>query len=850
MKTRSISVYFLFLIFLSCSPNSKELSDSQAAVSGAYQALNNFAAQRIYPGNELPREAHFAAWEKMQQQNNSRDDEATPAWQTLGPHNFAGRTLAIAFNPQNPNTMYAGSASGGLWRSSTGGIGAQAWEFIDTKFPVLGVSSITFAPGDSMTLYIGTGEVYNFFAAGTGAAYRSTRGSYGIGILKSTDGGQNWTKSLDWSYDQNRGVWAIRVHPTQPEILYAATTHGVYKSTDAGSNWNLMLDVPMANDLLIHPSRPDELIVGCGNFGTINKGIYKTTDGGSNWNLIQSNLPTDFNGKIQLALTPTNPNVIFASIGNGFGFNDGATWLCRSTDFGTTWNIQNQTDYSKWQGWFAHDIAVNPFDSTQLTAIGIEVYKASANGLLIEQKSSGGLGYNNPPAEGPDGDPDYTHSDSHDVIYHPDRPNTFYVAHDGGIHRSDDNGETYSSCNGGMQTVQFYNGFSNSWQDSTFCLGGLQDNGSIRWNGDLTWQRLFGGDGSWSAINPVDDNTLYVSYQNLNFFRSEDRGENLNFVKPNLDGDPVVFIAPFVVDRNDGQKVVAASSRIYLSEDRGDQWTILNNELPLDGNPVLSLDFSVQNGTTIYAATAPTNAARSGVFVSTDGNIFSDITGNLPDRYPMDLTVDPTDDATAYITFSGYGTGHIFKTTDHGQNWIDISGDLPDVPTNAVIVDPLFPTNVYVGNDLGVFSSIDGGDTWSIYQKGLPTATMIFDLKISPSNRKLRIATHGNGAYQRNLLEEAFVATNDLDPTGGLRFELSPNPASGPVQVNYELPKAGQVKLVVLDVQGRSLDVLVNTKQSKGTYNFRLENNKLSAGLYFVRLQTEYGLLTKRLVLK
>ncbi|NIW79968.1 MAG: hypothetical protein GWN16_11135, partial [Calditrichae bacterium] len=126
------------------------------------------------------------------------------------------RTLVVEFNPQNPNTIFAGSASGGLWRSYSAGRGADAWEYVPTGFPVLGVSSIAFVPGDSNTFYIGTGEVYNYQNVGTDPAYRSTRGSYGIGILKTTDGGQTWSKSLDWSYNQQHGVWAVEVNPLNP----------------------------------------------------------------------------------------------------------------------------------------------------------------------------------------------------------------------------------------------------------------------------------------------------------------------------------------------------------------------------------------------------------------------------------------------------------------------------------------------------------------------------------------------------------------------------------------------------------------------------------------------------------
>ncbi len=849
MKKYLLSIAFLAsLLALSLwwFQQSIQSTDKTETISGAYQALNFFAAQRTYPHEELPRQAHFAGWQQARQMSPPRS--TTDPWQSLGPHNFAGRTLALAFNPLNPNTLYAGSASGGLWRSYSGGLGAQAWHYVSTGFPVLGVSTIAFAPADSMVMYIGTGEVYNYEAAGTGAAYRNTRGSYGMGILKTTDGGLSWSKSLDWSYHQNHGVWAIRVNPQNSDVVYAATTEGTYKSIDAGANWSKVHDVVMATDILIHPDNPDLLVVACGNFSSPGFGIYKSTDAGANWSKISSGLPSQYNGKILFGMAASQPNTIYASIGNGFSFNDGASWLCRSDDFGTSWIIQSTQDYSQWQGWFAHDVDVNPSNPDELIAVGISVWKSTQGGAALQEKASSGLGYDDPPIEGPDGPPSYVHSDCHYVLYHPTNHAIVYVANDGGIHRSTDGGETFRSCNGGMQTVQFYNGFSNSYQDSSFCLGGLQDNGTIVWNGDLTWHRVFGGDGSWSAVKPSNDSVVYVSYQRLSMLKSTDRAENFSFTAPDTENDPVAFIAPFVVAPSDDDVVYAGGAKVYESPSNGNFWVPLNNDVPLDGHPILSLAVSAQNKDVLYAATAPFGGQRSSVFVTKDGHNFTDITQNLPDRYPMDMTVDPTDEATAYITFSGYGTGHVFVTHNYGDSWEDISNNLPDVPANAVIVDPLYPSNIYVGNDLGVFASIDNGQNWTPYQEGMYDAVMIFDLKISPTNRKLRAATHGNGAFQRDLLEDLDVAAKEQTALEGY-WKLAPNPSRGYTQVSYELVRPATVRIRLLDHSGRLLRCVEPGHQAAGQYVEQLDLAELAAGQYVVQLVANRQMASKKLVL-
>ncbi len=852
---RKLVLIFAFFAVISCFFYFQQHPQRQnkETVSGAYAALNFMGAHQIYPFDKLPERAQYAAWEGAKQQiaaeKLSRSN--VDPWESLGPHNRAGRILDLAFNPQNPTTMYAGSASGGLWRSYTGGMGKDAWERVETGFPVLAVSSIAFVPGDSMTMYIGTGEVYNYQSVGTGAAFRNTRGSYGIGILKSTDGGLSWEKSLDWSFDQNRGVWAIKIAFPHPNIVYAATTEGVYKSNDSGASWDLFLDVVMATDLLIDPNDFNIVVAACGNFASPGFGIYRTenANGGGDWVKITAGLPPLFNGKIQLALAPSLPDFIYASIGDGFTFPEvGVSWLCRSENFGLTWTIKSTVDYSKWQGWFSHDVAVNPVNPSILMVVGFEVWK-SINGGQTILKQSGGNFYSNPPIEGPDGSPNYVHPDAHAVVYHPTSQSVVYIASDGGIHRSADGGKTYHSANGRLQTAQFYNGTSNSNQDSTFYIGGLQDNGVISWNGNLTWSFIGGGDGGWTATNPQNDSNYYISTQNLNIVRIWNGGLSSS-VSAVPRQDPVAFIAPFVNYPGVGNILYAGSSIVAKTTNGGIYWTTTNNGAQLDGNPALSMAISHQNSDVVYVGTAPFGANRGHLFVTVEGgSSWNDITADLPDRFPMDLAVDPTDNATAYVTFSGFGSGHVFKTIDFGESWQDISGDLPDVPANAVIADPLFPNHIYVGNDIGVFVTTNEGESWEAFMDGLPTGVMAFDLKISPVNRKLRVATHGSGAWQRDLLEETVTSVAEVGHKNPFQVEIFPNPFVEQTVIRYQLSGKEDFRVEIVDGTGRLIKTLFNGRQTAGKHELPLEANGWSAGIYYCQFRNNEQVLVKKLVL-
>ncbi len=820
-------------------------------ISGALQALDTWAAARAYPGRTIPALGHYQAFRAARAARPRSAAPMVPPWTPIGPHNIGGRTLALALDPDDRNRLYAGSAVGGLWVSESAGVGADAWDLVPTGYPVLAVSSIAIEPGDASVIYVGTGEVYAYQDSGGGISVRTTRGSYGIGILKSTDRGASWSPSLDWTRSQERGVWAVEIDPLDPDVVWAATTEGCYKSLDAGASWTRVHDVIMAMDLEIHPLDPDIVLLACGNLGSAGHGIYRTTDGGASWTHLTDGLPPSFGGKIWLDLVESAPQTIYASIGNGTAHGDG-TWLCRSDDGGDHWQVVNTEDYATYQGWFAHLVLADPRNPERLVVGGVDLWTSDDGGATLTQRSYWwNWEFGRTPAGGPEGPEDYSHADHHFALRDPVDPERIFFANDGGVFRSTDGGMTFAGINGGYQTTQFYPGFSCAADDSAFAIGGMQDNATAIYDGSLEWIRVLGADGAWTAIDPTDHENLYGSVQFLGIYASTDAGESWAWTAPPWRPN-TGFIAPFAISFDEPSILYAGSDLIYRTTSGGSDWIATNGGMALDGNPALSLAVARHDADVVYATTAPVYGAP-GVFVTTNGGeSWTDIGADLPDRYPMDVAIDPLDDARAYVAFSGFGSSHLFKTEDRGGTWSDLGAILPDVPTSAVVVDPLATDQLYVGNDLGVYLSLDGGASWAEFSEGLPDAVIVLDLTLSELNRTLRVATHGNGVFERRLVAPGTEVGGGAPVPEARVARLAqnrPNPFNPLTTIRYWIGAPEAVRIEVYDLSGRRVRTLVDEARAAGEHSVRFDASGLASGTYIYRLRAGEREIERRMLL-
>lgn len=832
----------------------KEHEKREDETGHADEAFEWWYSQRALPEKTIQPDGIAKAFEYTQRtmlaMKKSLSEEP---WQSIGPDNVGGRVLSLAIDPDSSNIVWAGSAGGGLWRSRTGGVGAQAWEYVNTGFYVLAVGTIAINPLNANEMYIGMGEIsgYNLGQVGTPGA----RTTYGGGIVKSMDRGKTWqVTGLNFLFSQNRSVQKIVINPKNPKTIFAATSEGTYRSYDAGTTFVRVHDTLMAMDVAINSADTTIVYAACGQRNTApNPGLYRSLNGGNSFTKLTVGLPAVDFGRTSIAISPSSPSTVFVSISNASTHNlDG---LYRTTNNGDIWEKMATTNYLNGQGWYNNICIVHPTNPSIVYGAGLDIYKSVTGGSSLTQKSFWYKGLEGviPPGGKEGSDNSYAHADHHAMVIDPKNSNRMFFGSDGGVFESTDGGETFTGRNGGFITAQFYNGFANAMTDSLIALGGLQDNGAVKWEGKNSWNKVYGGDGGWSAIDPVNKNVMYEEYVYLKISKSTDGGATwIGIFTSNADSSN--FIAPFVVSPSNGNVLYAGAKKLFKSTNGGANWFATNSNTVLNGANISCIDVSYTSPETLIAATGQRTTPIFEIFYSTNGgSMWTKTVSAIPNRYPTDIAFDPSNSKIAFATFSGYGTSHVFKSTDAGKTWNDISANLPDLPTQSVCVDPADGNAIYVGTDLGVYRTLDGGKIWEPWFDGMPVA-MIIDLSISRVDRRLRAATFGNGVYQRKLPIQKQAEKSNVP----LEHSLSqnyPNPFNPSTTISYSIPAGtgGQslqnVTLRVHDVSGKEIAMLVNEQQQAGIYSVKFNASKLSSGVYFYTLQSGKFSETKKLVL-
>lgn len=716
--------------------------------------------------------------------------DAAGTWQLRGPLNIGGRVTDVVGDPANANKFYVGSASGGVWKTTDGG--ATFTPIFDGQ-GTLAIGALALDPRDSNILYVGTGEAN----PGGGSVTQP-----GDGVWRTSDGGATWQHlGLDQTVETGR----IVVDPKNPNNLFVAAMgnlfshsidRGVYRSQDAGATWTKVLfvsDAVGAIDLAIDPVTPTRIFAATWErlrtpaarlYAGPGSGLWRSTDGGTTWTALAGGLPASSTqpSRIGVVVAPSSPNTVYAIYSKTDNSLDG---LFRSTDGGTTWTRQSVTGLASIigaQGFWSGRLFVHPTNPSDLWVDGVGLAHSTNGGASFTAVS--GL-----------------HADQHTQWFSPANPAVILKGNDGGLYRSTNGGGTWTHFTN-LPISQFYTVEAHPLEPAKI-YGGLQDNGVQRTTTGQTndWASIVGGDGLEVHVDPLSTQVIYAESQFGALRRSTNGGSSFTSATSGLTGrlgwKTPIAIDPASTGTGTTSTVYAGSHMLFRSTNSAGSWTAISGDLTNGNQGVGTVVF----GTITTVAIAPTN--KNTIYIGTDdGNVwitrnagasYAHIDANLPDLWVTKVAVDPNDDAIAYATFSGFRVdqplAHVFRTTDHGTTWSDISGDLPDAPVNALAIDPRDSATLYVGSDVGAFVTHDLGANWAPLGVGLPDA-VVSDLKILPGPpATLYAATYGRSIYSIELPGPAATtvleAHFDSDADGfsysddGFRGTAQPAYASG-----------------------------------------------------------------------
>ena len=787
----------------------KHLKEKRAELEeGRYdkpnEALEFFRLKRLAAGQtEIPTEKYLLAYRQMElmPRHSFGDDKlqpsrkqagksaALPAWTSLGPGNVGGRTRTIVIHPTTPTTMYAAGVAGGVWKTTNGGAN---WSPTSDLTANLAINSLAIDSTNPNTLYAGTGEgTFN------GDAVR------GAGIFKTTDGGATWTQLANTTSTDFYYVNDIVISPNNANRIYAATRTGIWRSTDGGTNWTKVQNVTEVGsttvainggclDLAIRTDKPtDYVFASCGN--QTQARIFRNTDAGGSgtWTQVHTEASA---GRTSLAIAPSNQDIVYALSAELDGtFDDALHAVFRSVASGDagTWEARvrnsdpnklnasilsfaigafatncgyDTTNFFGAQAWYDNVIAVDPTDPQRVWVGGVDVFRSDDGGANWGMATHAYQSRTNP---------QYAHPDQHVIVFHPQfngsSNQTVFIGNDGGIFRSDNaravvatgnnapcnaaaTAVNWISLNNGYGVTQFYHG--SVYPNGTKYFGGAQDNGTIRGSdsaGANAWNEIWPGDGGYTAIDPTNTNILFTANTDISVQKSTDGGATF-FPAVSGISDSGLFITPYVMDPSDPQRLFLGGNLfIWRTKNGAASWQQASAITPGSGS-VSAITVSPTNSNFAMAGMS------DGFIIRTDQALTSTSTTTWQSVQPRtgyvsSLAFDPTNKDIMYATYSTFGGVHVWRTVNAGLIWTGLNGTgtgiLPDVPVHSIVIDPTNTMRLYIGTDVGVFSSVDGGATWAVENTNFANViTEWLTINSTSNTTQLFAFTHGRGAWR------------------------------------------------------------------------------------------------------
>ncbi len=821
----------------------------------AVQRLRSVACCRLFPVLCVFGVMTHAEPVRAQRIEESLLNEFT--WRLLGPASPAGRAWQVVGVESDPKTFYVTTAGGGLWKSTNNG---TTIEPIFNDEGSASTGAVAIAPSNTDLVWVGTGEPANTRA-----------NSWGDGVYKSTDGGSTWT---NMGLRDTRQISAIVIHPTRPDIVYVAAMghlwgsnaeRGVFKTTDGGRTWDKILfvnDTTGVIDLRADPNDPDVLYAatwqrfryGGGDMKESGpaSGIYKTTDGGEHWIRLHNGLPTDDMGKINIAVARNNSEVVYAAVltgepaGRGRRTSD-TGGIFRSDDGGENWGRVNPMMTS----YYYQHLHTDPSDDETIWMPVFDLWRSTDGGQNFEKRNLA-----------------HVHNDLHGMWVNPHDPEHIIVTGDGGVNVTFDRGETW------IQPVlpigQFYEVEVDD-QDPYFVYGGMQDTG--HWSApsrtydaegitNHDWIKLrMTGDGMAVHPDPRDPNVIYMVQQFGNFSRLDLRTWDRTELRPDPEEAERRGLHPFrydwtppmILSPHDPDVLYLGSNYLFRYTGGGTDWDVISPDLTRqqDGTPRGVVDGYHSYGALFSIAESPldsqvlwTGADDGPIHVTRDGGEhWIEVSKNFPAEAPThgvvaEIEASRYDEGTAYVAYDAHKLDdprpYLYRTTDFGGTWTNITGDLPANGSTWVIrEDPVNPALLFAGTEFGVFVSIDGGTHWTRFKSNLPTSG-VRSMVIQARAKELVVGTYGRAIWVVDIapLEELsarvlagpahlfdikagvlfkrrFTYGATIEQLNGDMFFRAENPPFGTMITYYLRSDEGQdVTLVIRDDAGETVRTL------------------------------------------
>jgi photosystem II stability/assembly factor-like uncharacterized protein len=692
-------------------------------------------------------------------------------WREIGPTIMGGRVADIAVLNANPSTFYVGTATGGVWKTTNHG---TTFEALFTEMPTSSIGDITLFQANPNVVWVGSGEPQNRQSS-----------PWGNGVYKSTDGGKTW-KNMGLTHTHH--IARIQIHPSNSDVVYVAAMghlwgqnaeRGVFRTMDGGQTWEKVLyidEMTGAIDLVMDPSDPHTLFAamyqrqrtGYGyNGGGPSSGIYRTVDGGNSWQEMTEGLPENDKGRIGLSIYAKDPNVVFASVEARPGIG-----VYKSTDRGLTWERMSETNN---RPMYYSQIRVDPSDPERIYMGGSNLFRSSDGGRNFTSDAAAGV-----------------HSDHHALWIDPANSDHLILGGDGGVSVTWDRGENWRQLRN-LPLAQFYEvGVDNQWPYHV--CGGLQDNGS--WcapNETLSnqgirakdWYNIGGGDGFYTVLDQENPDLMFGASQGGNIYlRNRRTWESQRLrpaPRPGENGETQQYRfnwnGPIVQSVHDPETVYLGGNHLFRSRDRGWTWEEASPDLTKaidretleimgeklsgallsrnDGissyGNITSIGESALNQDLIYVGTDDGNVQVTRDGGSTWTNVADRVKG-LPDlTYVSSIRASRFDEGTVYATFDGHRNddfaAYAYVSNDYGQNWREIKDGLPDGwSVNRIYEHPQRANLLFLGNEIGVYYSIDRGAQWNRLNNNMPTVP-VDDIVVQEREHDLIVGTHGRAIW-------------------------------------------------------------------------------------------------------